>query len=42
MERAVMWRSRLRILPRNVFRVNGDERERESGRPESVPMPVEL
>jgi len=43
MEWAVIWRSRcVRILPRAVPRANGYERERETGRPQSVATPVEL
>ena len=42
MEGAVMWRSRARILPGVVPRVNGHEREREIQGSESVPVPVEL
>ena len=42
MEGAVMWRSRTRILPRVVPRVNVRRRERETEGLESEPMLVEL
>jgi hypothetical protein len=42
MERTVMWRRRLTILPRAVFRVKDDKRKRGIDRPQSVAVPVEL
>ena len=42
MKRAVVWVSGARILARTLVGRSGPERERETGRSESVPAPVEL
>ncbi|MCU1273591.1 MAG: hypothetical protein JWO48_1022 [Bryobacterales bacterium] len=42
MEGAVVLRRRAGILARAITGANGRERERETGRSESVPTPVEM